>query len=347
MSDVLNPAGWGGYPGRNYGCFPHGAFDLASVGHNKRGSPYLPGFRILFKEGGLFKLCPTVGEDQGKKPEIIYAEKLLKKIQGRSHGLRSFFLMKKTDHKPGVLKEKGLDIRSMVLIVKSIHFRCGDGRIGSDKFQIVGELMSIIINWLSAFFELFSFLHGNLSAEGKIINLKVLKDSAFDVSVERLDGKAELRVVVKDLVKGLSLFQEGCDGLGNQQPFRFGKIDALPGVGQVEKISLMGVRGIVEVMIQPTAADVGTMVAGTDGTVTKGTGLFGIRRTTFRTGSARFGALLKIGADNWRIEAVARLQGSVFFDFFRDSSWILLKRTGNRSFCQSFFDALLYHFSVF
>ena len=154
-------------------------------------------------------------------------------------------------------------------------------------------------------------------------------------------------MVVKDLVKGLSLFQEGCDGLGNQQPFRFGKIDALPGVGQVEKINLMGVRGIVEVMIQPTAADVETMVAGTDGTVTKGTGLFGIRRTTFRTGSARFGALLKIGADNWRIEAVARLQGSVFFDFFRDSSWILLKRTGNRSFCQSFFDALLYHFSVF
>lgn len=90
-----------------------------------------------------------------------------------------------------------------MLVVKSIHFRCGDGRIGCDKLQMVGELMPFIVNRL---FALFSFPHEKLFAEGKVIDVKVLENVAFDVSVERLDEKGELWVVVKEMAKELPLW---------------------------------------------------------------------------------------------------------------------------------------------
>lgn len=46
---------------------------------------YLPGHWICFKERHLFELRPTISQDEGKKLEIVYTEKLLKEIQRRGH----------------------------------------------------------------------------------------------------------------------------------------------------------------------------------------------------------------------------------------------------------------------
>lgn len=101
----------------------------------------------------------------------------------------------------------------------------------------------------------------------------------------------------------------------------------------MEKVSLVGVAKVVS---QATAVDVGIMVAGFNGTVTQGTGLFVIGRKVLGTAFTRFLALFKIGADDRRIEPAA--EAGVL---------ILWKGACNRCFRESFFDAILDGFSVF
>lgn len=79
----------------------------------------------------------------------------------------------------------------------------------------------------------------------------------------------------------------------------------------MEKVSLVSLEGIVEVMVKATLADFGTMIASTDRAVTKGTVLFEIGGAIFGAVFARFGALFKVGTDYRGIKAVARLKVSV------------------------------------
>ena len=72
--------------------------------------------------------------------------------------------------------------------------------------------MPLIVDRLSAFFQLFAFAHGNLSAQREVINAKVFKNAAFDVGVEGFYRKGEFRMVSKDLIKGLPFFEERGNG---------------------------------------------------------------------------------------------------------------------------------------
>ena len=113
----------------------------------------------------------------------------------------------------------------------------------------------------------------------------------------------------------------------------------------MEEVSLVCFAGIVEVMIQPTAVDSVTMVAGANGAVTQGTGLFDIGRTILGAVSAGFRALFKVGTDNSGIKAAARLKGSMPFDLFSNSSRVFGNGTGDSRFRQPFFNPLLDCFS--
>lgn len=281
---------------------------------------YLPGYRIRLKERYFFELSPPIRQDERKEPEIVCAKKLLKEIQGRSHGFRSFFLMKKPDHKAGILKGKGLDERPLLLVVNGIHFCCRDRRVGSNKLEIVRKPMAVIIHRLFALFKLFPFAHGYLPAKREVIYAKIFENPTLDVGIERFDGEAKFGMPRKDLIKGLTFKKEWGNGLSDQNAFGFRKIDTLPGIREMEEVSLVSLDGIVEVMVEAALADPVTMVAGTDRAVTKGTGLFDVGRAIFGAGSARFGTLLEIGTDDCGIKAVARLKGPVFFDFFSNRS---------------------------
>ena len=198
--------------------------------------------------------------------------------------------MQKPDHEPGILKGKGLYVRSLLLIIDSIHFCSRNRGVRGNKFQIVRKFMAIIIHRFFALFKFFSFAHGNLSAKREVINAKIFENATLDVGIERFDREVKLRMVCKDLVKRLSFKQGRGNGLGDQEAFGFRKVNTLAGIREMEKVSLVSPEGIVEVMVKATVTDLGTVIASTDRTVTKGTGLLEIGWAIFGAVFARFGA---------------------------------------------------------
>lgn len=294
--------------------------------------PYLPGPRIGFKKGGLFKLGTAVSEYEGEQFKIIIPKKLLKVVQCGSHGFRGFLLMQETVHKTGILVRKGLDIRAVLLVVDCIHLSSGDRGMGSFEIQIVTEFMAVIIGRFPALFDFLPLTHGNLPAEGEVIDTKVFEDTALDIGIEGFDREANLGMAGKDLVKGLPFLKERGNRLGDQDTLRFGKIDTLPGIGEMEQVSLVSLNGIIEVMVKAAMSDAVTMITGTDRAVTQRAGLLNIAGAVFRTGSAWEGTVFKVGADDGRIKSVAGLKGSMFFDFLSNSSRVFGNRTCDSRF---------------
>ena len=168
------------------------------------------------------------------------------------------------------------------MIVYSIHFCCRDRGVSGNKLQIVGKLVAIIINRLFTLLKFFSCAHGYLPAKREVIYVKIFENTALNVGIERFHGEVKFGMVCKDLIKRLAFEQERSNRLSNQDAFRFRKVDALSGIGEMEKVSLVSLDSVVEVMIEPTMVDLVTMVAGTDRAVSKGTVLFNIGRTILR-----------------------------------------------------------------
>ncbi len=240
--------------------------------------------------------------------------------------------MKETIHKTGILVRKGLDIRAVCLVVDGVHLGSRDSRIAGGEIQIIGELMTVIIDRLSAFFEFFPFTHGNLPAEGEVINTKILEDAALDIGIEGFYRESNFGMAGKYLVKGLSLLKKRGNGPCNQDALRFGKTDTLPGIREVEKVSLVSLVCIIEIMVKTAVADLITMITGANRAVPQRAGLFKIIRTAFGTGFAGEGTVLKVGTDNRRIKAVARFESSVFFNLLGNGCRVFGNRTGDTGF---------------
>lgn len=267
----------------------------------------LTGQRIVFKESNLFKLRASVGEDEGKEFEEIISEDILKQVKRSGHGFRSFFVMKDTDHKRGILKRESLDKRAALLIVESIHFRSGNAGVLFAKQKIVGILVTVIINRSFAFFNLFSFTHGDLSSQREVINTEIPENTTLDICIKRFNGYIKFGMVFKNVIKRLAFGKKRTDSLSNEDSVRFRQVYTLPGIGQMKEVLFVSRRSVVEEMIQSAFADAFAMIAGADGTVTQQTGLLYILRTFFRTMPVGFGTAFEICADDRGIKTITGL----------------------------------------
>lgn len=92
--------------------------------------------------------------------------------------------MQKPDHKAGILKREGLDIRAFGPVEKGVHLRGWDSWIGLDKIEIILIFTAIVVYRIFPFLKLFPGFHGDLSAQGEVVNAKLLEDTAFDVGVK-------------------------------------------------------------------------------------------------------------------------------------------------------------------
>lgn len=215
--------------------------------------------------------------------------------------------MKDTDHKRGILKRERLDKRAALLIVESIHFRSGNAGVLFAKQQIVGILVTVIINRSFALFNPFSFAHGDLSSQREVINTEIPENTTLDICIKRFNRHIKFRMIFKNVIKRLAFGKKRSDSLSNEDSVRFRQVYTLLGIGQMKEVLFVSRRSIVEEMIQSAFADAFTMIAGADGTVTQQTGLLYILRTFFRTMPVGFGAAFEICADDRGIKTITGL----------------------------------------
>ena len=174
-------------------------------------------------------------------------------------------------------------------------------------------------------------LSGDLSSEIQRteIHAGALERAVFDIGVDGLFGDVDLRMRLKDGVRGKALLDQRSDERTDLNEMRFRDIDAFARGGKDLSVLCVGNGSIIAEMIETTGTDLGAAIAGTGRTVPSGTAEREILRTVGSTMPAKdTGAI--VCAFKRKPALMSKL--SVEFDFFSDGRFILSDDSGDGGF---------------
>lgn len=156
-----------------------------------------------------------------------------------------------------------------------------------------------------------------------------MEDAVLDVIVEGLLGYAQLRMDLKNLIRGKALFEERSDDRSHRLGLRNRKVDALSGINKVHSVIVLSIFRRIGELVEAAAAPGGTAVTGTRRAVPPGAAEGDIIGTVQRTHATMDTFAVSIAFER---EAAFVRKSSVELDFFANGGFILTNSLCNGSF---------------
>jgi hypothetical protein len=135
------------------------------------------------------------------------------------------------------------------------------------------EIFAVLALFIVIFVLLFDF-SGDLSSEIQRteIHAGALERAVFDIGVDGLFGDVDLRMRLKDGVRGKALLDQRSDERTDLNEMRFRDIDAFAGGGKGLSVLCVGNGSIIAEMIETTGTDLGAAITGTGRMIPSATG---------------------------------------------------------------------------